>query len=119
IEIQSDAVNEERLVEVAFDATPADIHLAEQAEVVITTGTLPHAVAMPRSMISDLKDGHGTVWTVENGRIAQRTVTFGPVLLDGRLPLIAGLPDGASVVLTQEFGLRVGKVALPGAEHKP
>ncbi|MDR3530613.1 MAG: efflux RND transporter periplasmic adaptor subunit, partial [Rhodopila sp.] len=47
IEIQSDAVNEERLVEVAFDATPADIHLAEQAEVVITTGTLPHAVAMP------------------------------------------------------------------------
>ena len=31
IEVQSDAVNEERLVEVTFDETPVDIHLAEQA----------------------------------------------------------------------------------------
>ena len=33
IEVQSDAVNEERLVDVAFDKVPADVHLAEQAEV--------------------------------------------------------------------------------------
>ena len=39
IEIQSDAVNEERLVDVAFDTLPPDIHLAEQAEVAITTGS--------------------------------------------------------------------------------
>ena len=32
IEIQSDPVNEERLVDVGFDAVPANIHLAEQGE---------------------------------------------------------------------------------------
>ncbi len=52
IEIQSDAVNEERLVEVGFDRIPADIHLAEQAEVVITTGTLAHAVAVPATAVT-------------------------------------------------------------------
>ncbi len=34
IEIQSDAVNEERLVDIAFDHLPPNIHLAEQAYVV-------------------------------------------------------------------------------------
>ena len=51
IEVQSDAVNEERLVDVAFDKIPADIHLAEQAEVRITTGVLPSAVLVPQRRI--------------------------------------------------------------------
>ena len=71
IEIQSDAVNEERLVEVAFDDIPRDIHLAEQAEVVITTGSLDHAVLVPQTAVTGLNGSHGTVWTVEDGKLAQ------------------------------------------------
>ena len=41
IEVQSDPLNEERLVEIAFDTIPADIHFSEQAKVFIATGVLP------------------------------------------------------------------------------
>lgn len=111
IEIQSDAVNEERLVDVAFDQIPDNIHLAEQAEVVITTGVLPRAVLVQPTAVSDLQDGHGMVWTVENGRIERREVTFGRELLDGRLPILEGLPADAEVVAAPASGLRIGRVA--------
>jgi HlyD family secretion protein len=109
--IQSDAVNEERLVEVAFDRIPSDIHLAEQAEVFITTGVLAHTVTGPPTAVSGLADGRGTVWTPEHGQLAQRRVSFGPELLDGRLPIVAGLADGAQVVLAPQAGLRIGRAA--------
>jgi HlyD family secretion protein len=116
IEIQSDAVNEERLVNVAFDDVPDDIHLAEQAEVVITTGALPRAVLVQPSAVKDFRadhgaDGHGTIWTVEGGRVERRQVTFGPALLDGRLPVLDGLPANAAVVAAPVAGLRVGRGA--------
>ena len=112
IEIQSDAVNEERLVEVAFDAIPRDIHLAEQAEVVITTGSLDRAVLVPQTAVSGLHDGHGTVWTVEDGRLARHDVTVAAPLLDGRLPILDRLPGDIQVVISPASGLRVGRTAV-------
>ncbi len=111
IEIQSDAVNEERLVDIAFDAIPPDIHLAEQAEVFITLGVLAKAVLVLPTAVSGLADGQGMVWTLEQGHLAQRRVTFGPQLLDGRLPIVTGLPDGAEVVSAPQVGLRIGRAA--------
>ncbi len=111
IEIQSDSVNEERLVDVAFDQVPDNVHLAEQAEVVITTGTLVRAVVVPPTAISDLHDGRGMVWTVEDGRLARREVEVGPELLNGRLPILEGLQGGAKVVAAPVSGLRVGRAA--------
>lgn len=110
IEIKSDAVNEERLVDVAFDHIPANIHLAEQAEVYITTGTLKRAVLVPQMAVMNLADNKGTVWILDHGKLAQTLVTFGPQLLDGRLPVLSGLPDGAGVVLPKA-GLRIGEAA--------
>ena len=111
IEIQSDAVNEERLVDVAFDAIPADIHLAEQAEVFIQTGTLSRAVLVPQSAVSGLANGQGMVWTVEHGALAQRRVSFGPMLVDGTLPITGGLPDDVRVVIAPTTGLHAGRAA--------
>jgi HlyD family secretion protein len=111
IEIQSDAVNEERLVEVAFDEIPRDIHLAEQAEVVITTGTLDRAVLVPQTAVSGPHGKRGTVWTVEDGKLARRDVTVGAPLLDGRLPVLDRLPQGIQVVVSPESGLRPGRAA--------
>lgn len=111
IEIQSDPVNEERLVDVAFDRIPDSIHLAEQAEVVVTTAVLPEAVPVRPASVSDLRKGQGTVWTIENGRLELERVSFGHELLDGRLPIIEGLPAGAEVVATPVSGMRVGRAA--------
>jgi HlyD family secretion protein len=112
IEIQSDAVNEERLVEVAFDSIPRDIHLAEQAEVVITTGSIDRAVLVPQTAVAGLSGGHGTVWTIQDGRLVRREVTVGAPLLDGRLPIIDRLPDDMQVVISSVSGLRVGRAAV-------
>lgn len=119
IEIQSDAVNEERLVDVAFEKIPDAIHLAEQAEVMITTAIEPRAVLVQPAAVTDPKNNRGGVWTVENGRLARREVTFGRQLLDGRLPIIAGLPDGAVVVAEPKSGLRVGRAASIAEAGQP
>jgi len=119
IEIKSDPVNEERLVDVAFDRIPENIHLAEQAEVVITTATLPRAVAVPQTAVTGLQDSRGTVWTVENGRLARRQVTFGHQLLDGRLLILEALPTGAAVVTAPVSGLRVGRAARIAEAPRP
>ena len=111
IEIQSDAVNEERLVDIAFDRLPPEIHLAEQAYAYITTGTLARAVLVPETAVTGLAENRGTIWTLEHGRLAQRRVSLGPQLLDGRFPILSGLPAGAGVVLPQA-GLRAGRAAV-------
>jgi len=109
IEIQSDPINEERLVDVSFEQVPPDIHLAEQAYVYITTNTLPRAVMVSPTDVSDLHNGRGMVWTVEDGRLARCQVTIGPPLLDGRLPIRDGLPTNAAVVTAPASGLRIGR----------
>lgn len=112
IEIQSNAVNEERLVDVAFDKLPAQIHLAEQAEVYIETGLLVRTVMVPQTDVTGLSDDRGTVWTVEQGRLHRRQVLFGPALLNGSLPILAGVPRDAQVVVGPMAGLRTGRKAV-------
>ncbi|HQT37875.1 MAG TPA: efflux RND transporter periplasmic adaptor subunit [Acidocella sp.] len=119
IEIQSDPVNEERLVDVAFDSLPPNIHLAEQAEVYITTGVLAQAVKVPQSAVAGLANDQGTVWTVEDGRLHQRKVSFGSEFLDGTLPVVGGLPEGAKVVTVPTNGLRAGRAVVVASGPSP
>jgi HlyD family secretion protein len=110
IDIESDRVSEERRVYVAFDRCPEDFHLGEQTEVVITTGRLDHALVVPETAVEDAGGGAGTVWTVEDGRLARRDVVLGHRLLDGRVELAGGVPEGASVVIGPSSGsLRIGR----------
>jgi HlyD family secretion protein len=100
IDVESDRVSEERKVYVAFDHTPDDIHLAEQAEVLITTGNLPKVSMVPQAAVTDYKQGRGTVWAVEDGRLTPYRVRFGAASLDGRLPVLEGLPADAAIAAT-------------------
>lgn len=111
IEPESDRVNEERRVAIAFDSLPADFHLGEQAEVYITTVKLAQALLVPEAAIIRLSKNRGTVWTVEDSHLQQYEVTFGHRLLDGRYEIIGGLPDKAVVVAQLPSGLRVGRAA--------
>ena len=109
IEPESDRVNEERKIEVAFEKIPKGINLGEQAEVYITTVTLPQALLVPETAIIGLSKSRGTVWTVENGHLQQHDVTLGHRLLDGRYEITGGLPGNADVVTQLPSGLRIGR----------
>ena len=111
IEPESDRVNEERRVAVAFDKIPANFNLGEQAEVYITTVRLPRPLLVPEAAIGGLTKNRGTVWTVEDGRLAQHQVTLGHRLLDGRYEITGGVPDGSLVVTRLHNGMRVGRAA--------
>jgi HlyD family secretion protein len=54
------------------------------------------------------------VWTIEQGRLARREVTFGHRTLDGRLAITGGVPDGVPVLARLAGGLRVGRAAVAG-----
>lgn len=116
VEIESDRVNEERRIAVAFDAIPREFHLGEQAEVFITTARLPQALLIPAHAIHELKGQTGTVWTVEEDKLAQREVTLGPRLLDGRIEIVNGIPTGGRVLAALPSGLRVGRGARESGE---
>ncbi|TWI18781.1 HlyD family secretion protein, partial [Mesorhizobium tianshanense] len=104
IQPESDRVNEERRVEIAFDTLPADLYLGEQAEAHITTVRLPQALLVPEAAITGLGNNQGTVWTVEDGYLEQRNVTLGHRLLDGRFEIAGGVPEHALVVTTLRSG---------------
>ena len=119
IEPESDRVNEERRVEIAFDRIPADFPLGEQAEVYVTTARLAQGVFVPETAVAALKADRGTVWIVKDGKLAQAQVSFGQRLLDGRREIAGGLPDGAAVVTALRSGLRVGRAARIAQGEKP
>ena len=118
IEPESDRVNEERRVEIAFDRIPDSFNLGEQAEVYIRTVRLPQALLVPEAAIEGLGQGRGTIWTVEDGRLQKREVTLGHRLLDGRYEIAGGLPDNAVAVNQLRSGLRIGRAAKITAEPR-
>lgn len=111
IQIESDRVNEERRIEVAFEQIPQDFHLGEQAEVFITVTRLQQAILVPEAAIIGLGNDRGTVWTVEGGYLRQHGVTLGHRLLDGRYEITGGVPQDARVVAQLTGGLREGRAA--------
>ncbi len=111
IDIESDRVSEERRVYIACDQCPESFHLGEQAEVFITTAVLDKALLVPETVVAGFDGTHGTVWTVENGKLRRSKVTFGHRTLDSRLEIVEGLPKGAHVVSALRPGLREGRAA--------
>jgi HlyD family secretion protein len=111
IGIESDRVNEERRVWVKCLQCPGRFHLGEQAEVFIKVATLPRALLVREAAVKGYDGKAGEVWTVENGRLQRRTVSFGHRTEDSLLEITGGLPEGAKVVTAVAPGLRVGRSA--------
>ena len=118
IEPESDRVNEERRVEIAFDRIPDSFNLGEQAEVFIKDHAAPASPAGPGSGDHGLGQGRGTIWTVEDGHLQQREVTLGHRLLDGRYEISGGLPDNADAINQLRSGLGIGRAAKVAAETR-
>lgn len=100
----SDAVTEERIVNVGFAARPEALSVGELVEVTIRVAELADARSLPAAAVKrvDRQDG---VWQVSEGRVSFRPVKLGTTTLDGRSQILAGLDDGDAVVVHSEQAL--------------
>ncbi|MFN4202004.1 MAG: efflux RND transporter periplasmic adaptor subunit [Tabrizicola sp.] len=111
IGLESDRVNEERRVWLSCTDCPAEMFLGEQAEVRILTGTRDSALMVPEVAVFGFDGFRGTVWTVQDGRLALAGVTFGARDDGGRIEVTGGLPDGALVVADPPKAAAEGRLA--------
>ena len=98
IDLESDRLTEERRVFIKGDNPPPRVYLGEQVEFWISVAQLDEAQLVPEAAVQGYDGLQGQVWTIEAGRLQQRTVTFNHRTEDGRLEIINGLPEGAQVV---------------------
>lgn len=97
IELQSDAVTEERIVNVAFDTASAQQYLGELAEVSIRLPGAHDALTVPRAAVSTLGNQTG-VWRSVNGRARFQTVRVGMQTAE-RVQIVSGLNAGDSLIV--------------------
>jgi HlyD family secretion protein len=111
IGLEADRVTEERRVYLRCVTCPSMPVVGEQAEVVIETGRLPRARLLPEQALHGFDGAAGTVWTIEDGRLARRHVRIAARLVDGRVAITDGLAE--DVALVTEVGPRfaVGRAA--------
>ena len=118
IGIESDRVTEERRVYVKCEQGPVRFYLGEQAEVLIHVATLKQARLVPEAAVSAYDGSKGTVWTVEDGRMRRRVVSFGHRTEDARLEIKAGLPSDALVVTETDASFQEGRAARVAREGR-
>lgn len=101
----SDAVTEERIVNLGFAARPEGISVGELVEVTIRTADLTNVRSVPAAAVKRLERQDG-VWQYSAGRVAFRPVKLGITTLDGRSQIIEGLDAGNEVVVHSEQALK-------------
>jgi len=116
IGLEADRVTEERRVHLRCRSCPTMPVVGEQASVVIETGRLPRARLLSEQALHGFDGAGGTVWTIEEGRLARRRVSIAARLVDGRVAITDGLPEGIALVSQPGAGFAVGRAAqaVPG-----
>jgi HlyD family secretion protein len=103
---------------VKCEQCPVRFFLGEQAEVLIQVATLKQARLVPEAAVSGYDGFKGTVWTVEDGRMRRRVVSFGHRTEDARLEIKGGLPSDALVVTETNASFQEGRAARVVREGK-
>lgn len=106
VEIESDAVTEERIVTIAFVAPPP-LSIGELAEVTIHRGKGMRGLVIPSAAVKRVDQRQG-VWQVVEGRTRFRAVKTGVQTLDGMTEVLDGLAAGDSVIVYSSAQLREG-----------
>ncbi len=114
IDLQSDAVTEERIVQVAFDAAPGPLYLGELAEVEIRLPGARNALTIPRAAIVRQEQQVG-VWQAVDGRARFKPIQLGAHSAD-RVQVVSGLAEGERLIVYSakqlEGGTRVSEQKL-------
>jgi RND family efflux transporter MFP subunit len=101
----SDAVTEERIVNVTLDVP--DASLGEYAEVTIALPGLDQARSIPSAAVKSVDQQTG-VWVLQDGAVHFKPVRIGIATLDGRSQVLDGLDDGETVVVHSQQPMRAG-----------
>lgn len=116
IDQENDRVTEERRIYVRCRACNPQHqlrYLGEQAEVEVVKKTIPQGRFLPLKAVEGYDGRSGTVWVIENGRLARRKVQFGERLLDGRVQVLGDLSNEIAIVADSGPDLRAGRAARP------
>ncbi len=97
IDLQSDALTEERIVNVAFDPAPEQLYLGELAEVTIRLPGANDVLVVPRAALAQHRGQLG-VWRIEQGRARFQPVKPG-VQSAQRVQIVTGLAAGDRVIV--------------------
>ncbi|WP_297484434.1 efflux RND transporter periplasmic adaptor subunit [Sulfurimonas sp.] len=93
---ESDAVTQEREVDVAFEKLPIPFYINEQAEVLINTKTLQNVVTVPTKVIVH-KDGKSGVWIAQNSKAHfQKVKVLG---ISGKIVAVKNLATNAVILV--------------------
>ena len=116
VEPKADAVTEELLTKVVFDALPTALPaIGELAEVTVDLPRLPEMPVISNAAIRRDGDKVG-VWQVVDGDLRFTQVKLGTSDLDGYVQILDGLKDGDKVVIHSEKAL-TSKSRIRIVEH--
>ena len=105
VEALADAVTEERLAMVAFDALPTGVSVGEMAEVTLALPATAEHLLLPNAAVQQ-HEGQTGVWRLQDGTLAFAPVTLGVQGLDGTVQVLKGLNEGDTVVLYSQGALK-------------
>ena len=105
VEALADAVTEERLAMVAFDALPTGVSGGEMAEVTLALPATAEHLLLPNAAVQQ-HEGKTGVWRLKDGTLAFAPVTLGVQGLDGTVQVLKGLNEGDTVVLYSQGALK-------------
>ena len=105
IDIVSDAVTEERIVNVSL--SNARVSIGEYAEVTIKLPDLNDTHSIPSAAVKRVDKVSG-VWVLHDGLITFKPVKIGLSTMDGRTQILEGLGEGDEVIVYSQQALREG-----------
>lgn len=107
VELQADAVTEERIAQVAFEQIPIFISIGEMAEVTLNLPPTANVPVVPQASVQT-HQGRTGIWRLKDGSLDFVPVQWGLTSLDGHVQAIRGLAAGDTVVVYSEKPLSAG-----------
>ena len=104
IELLSDSVTEERIAQVAFDASPSDVSVGEMSEITLRLPAVKQALAIPSAALRQ-RGGKTGVWVQAADKLSFVAVRTGTSGADGSVQILDGLKEGEAVIVHSERDL--------------
>ena len=105
VEMVSDAVTEERIVNVSISIPNAS--LGEYAEVTLKLPELENTTSIPTAAVKRVDKQTG-VWVLQDGRVEFKPVRTGLATMDGHTQILEGLGHDDMVIVYSQQPLRAG-----------
>lgn len=105
VDLISDSVTEERIVNVSFAAPKINASIGEYAEVTIKLPVQKNAHSIPTAAIKRINQQDG-VWVLQNSRAKFLPVKTGISTLDGRTQILDGLSDSDEVIVYSQQAIK-------------